>query len=67
MAKSSLILRFEKRVYNPLASRIHTIITDKTLKKARLKELRTTLHQRGYPTTLIDKGLELPEKILRTK
>ena len=40
------------------------IITDKNQKKKkRLKELHTTLHQRGYPTTLINKGLELAEKI----
>ena len=49
-----------------LACRIHTIITDKNkTKKTRLKELHTTLNQRGYPTTLISKGLELTEKYHR--
>ena len=48
--------------YTP-ARRIDTIITDKSLKKTRLKELHTNLHQRGYPRTLINKGLELAEKI----
>ena len=50
--------------YTP-AGRIHKIITDKKQKKkkkTRLKELHTTLHQGGYPTTLIYKGLELSEK-----
>ena len=28
-----------------------------------LKELHTTLHQRGYPTTLINKSFGLTEKI----
>ena len=50
-----------KSIPYTLARRIHTITTDKNLKK-RLKDLRTTLHQRGYSTTLINKGLEL-EKI----
>ena len=36
---------------------------DKNLKKACLKELHTTLHQRGCLSTLINKGLELAEKI----
>ena len=36
---------------------------DKNLKKTCLKELHTTLHQRGYPTTLINKGLEFAKKI----
>ena len=42
---------------------MYTIITDKNLKKTRLKDLHTILHQREYPTTLINKGLELAEKI----
>ena len=50
-----------KSIPYTLARRIHTIITDKNL-KTRLKELHTTLYQRGYPTTLIHKGLELAEK-----
>ena len=52
-----------KSIPYTLAHRIHIIITDKNLKKTRLKELHKTLHQRGYPTTLINKGLELAEKI----
>ena len=32
------------------------------LRKTRLKELHTTLHQRGYPATLVNKGFELTEK-----
>ena len=36
---------------------------DKNLKKTCLKELHTTLNQRGYPTTLMNKRLELAEKI----
>ena len=44
-----------------VARRIHRIITDSNL-KIRLKELHTTLHQSGYPTTLINKGLELAER-----
>ena len=31
--------------------------------KVYLKELHTVLHQRGYPTTLINKGFKLPEKV----
>ena len=46
-----------------IARRINTLITDKNLKKNRLKELHTTLNQRRYPTTQIKKGLELQEKI----
>ena len=42
---------------------MHTIITDKHLKKTRLKELHTTLNHTGYPKTLINKGFELAEKI----
>ena len=52
-----------KSIPYTLASRIHTIITDKNLKKIRLKELHTTMHLRVYSTTLINKGLELAEKI----
>ena len=43
--------------------RICTIITNKDLQKSCLKELHATLHQRRYPTTLINKGFELAEKI----
>ena len=53
-----------KSILYTLARRIHTIITDKNLQKTRLKELHTALNQRGYPpTTLINKGFELVEKI----
>ena len=52
-----------KSILYTLARKIETIITDKNLlKKTRLKELHTTLHQRGYPRTLINKRLELAEK-----
>ena len=47
----------------PLACRICTIITNKNLRKTHLKELHTTHHQRGYPTTQINKRLRLAEKI----
>ena len=52
-----------KSIPYTLARRIRTINTDTNLKKIRLKELHTTLNQRGYPTTLINKELELVEKI----
>ena len=39
-----------------LAWRICTIITNKKLRKFRLKELYIHLHQRGYPKTLINSG-----------
>ena len=54
-----------KSIPYTLAHRIHTIIIDKNLKKkkTRHKKLHTTLHQSGYPTTLINKGLKLAEKI----
>ena len=48
-----------KSIPYTLAHRIHTSMTDENLKK----ELHVTLHQRGYPTTLINKGLKLAEKI----
>ena len=51
-----------KSIPYTLVRRIHTIITDKNLKKTCLKEQHTTLHLRGYPTTLINKGLEFAEK-----
>ena len=35
--------------------------------KTRLKELHTTINERGYPTTLIDDGLELAERIPQRK
>ena len=37
-------------------------MTDKDFRKTRLKEIYITLHQRGQPTTLINKGFELTEK-----
>ena len=39
------------------------MIMDKNLKKTCLKRLHETLHQRGYPITLINKGLDLTEKM----
>ena len=51
-----------KSIPYTLVQRICTIITNKNLRKIRLKELHTILHQRGYPTTLINKGFELAEK-----
>ena len=47
--------------YN-LVREIYTILTNKNLRKTRLKELYITLHQRGYPTTLMNKGFEFAEK-----
>ena len=47
-----------KSIPYTLACRIYTIITDKNLSKTHLKEL----HQ-PYPTTLINKGFELAEKV----
>ena len=52
-----------KSIPYTLAHRIHTIIIDKDQKKSHLKELHTTLHQRGSPTALIKKGFKLAEKI----
>jgi len=52
-----------KSIPYALARRIYTIVTDKNLQQIRLKELEKTLLQRGYPTTLINKGFELAEKI----
>ena len=42
---------------------INTNIDNNISKITCLKELHTTLNQRGYPTTLINKGFELAEKI----
>ena len=53
-----------KSIPYSLIRRIQAIITDNPLqKKTRLKELHTTLKQRGYLTTLIRKELESAEKI----
>ena len=52
-----------KSILYTLARTIHTIITNKNLKRTRHNELHTTVQLRGYPTTLINKGLELAEKI----
>ena len=52
-----------KSIPYTLARRIGTIVTKENLRKIRLKELRTTFHRWGYPTTLINKGFELAEKI----
>ena len=45
-----------KSIPYTLARRIGTIVTKENLRKIRLKELRTTFHRWGYPTTLINKG-----------
>ena len=46
--------------------RINTIIHDKKkLRKTRPKDLFPTLHQRRYPTTLMNKGFEFAEKVPR--
>ena len=51
-----------KSIPYTLARRIHTVITDKNLKKTRLKELPTTLNQR-VPTTLINKlAKKIPQR-----
>ena len=47
----------------PMSGFNNTIITNKILRKTHLKELHTTLHQREYPTTLINERFELVEKI----
>ena len=46
-----------------LARRICTIVTNKKLRKFRLKELYINLHLWGYPKNLINKGIEIAEKI----
>ena len=46
-----------------LARRICTIIVPSTLRKTRLDELRHALKDRGYPLTLINKGIDLAESI----
>ena len=51
-----------KSIPYTLAYRIHTIITDKKLKKILPQKLHTTLYLRGYPTTLINKRFDLAEK-----
>ena len=52
-----------------LARRICTIIVPSALRNIRLNELRNVLKERGYPITLINKGIELanslPLNILR--
>ena len=52
-----------KSIPYTLGRRIDSMNTDKNLRKTRLKELHTILHQRGYPTTLINNGFVLAEKI----
>ena len=51
-----------KSIHYTLAHRICTTTTNKNLRKTHLKKLLTILHQRGYPTTLINKGFKLHEK-----
>ena len=52
-----------KSIPYTLAQRIFTIITNKKLRKFCLKELYINLHQGGYPKSLINKGIEIAEKI----
>ena len=52
-----------KSIPYTVAWRICTIITSKKLRKFHLKELYINLYQRGYPKTLINKGIEIAEKI----
>ena len=52
-----------KSIPYTLAWRICTIMTNKKLRKFHLKELYINLHQRGYPKTLINKGIKIAEKI----
>ena len=49
-----------------LAHRICSRVSNKNHRKTHLEELRVTLHQRGYPKTLINKGFEWSEKITLT-
>ena len=46
-----------------LARRVCTIVSDTVLRNERLKELHDTLTLRGYPTPLIDKGIDMAKKI----
>ena len=46
-----------------LARRICTIVSDTNLREIRLHELSQTLKQRGYPTTIIEKGIDLANQI----
>ena len=52
-----------KSISYTIAHRVCTIITNKTLRETHLKELNPTLLQSGYPTTLINMGFKLAEKI----
>ena len=40
------------------------MVTDKNFREIRQEEVRVTIHQRGYLTTLIHKKFELAEKYL---
>ena len=57
-----------KSIPYTLAWKICTIIANKKLRKFHLKELYIKLHQRGYPKTLISKGIaeKIPLKELRS-
>ena len=44
-----------------LSCKICPIVTNKNLRQTCLKELCIILHQRGYPTTLINKGIKLSD------
>ena len=51
-----------KSISYTLAGRICTIIINKKLRKFRPKQ-HINLHQRGYPKTFINKGIDIAEKI----
>ena len=46
-----------------LARRICTIVSDKSLQKKRLSELKVTLLTRDYPEGVIDKGIQMASQI----
>ena len=60
--KSHYLKNHIKSIPYTLERRICTIVTNKNIQKTHLEELRVSLHQSGYLTTLIDKGFELTEK-----
>ena len=53
--------KLQKSIPYLLTCGICTTITNKNLRQTRLEELRLILHQRIYPTTLINKGFELTD------
>ena len=52
-----------KSIPYTLARRICTIVSDSDVRKIRLNELHTTLHQRRYPNELINQGIKLALEI----